>query len=1229
MNNAPSSPRLTMNGTPMTAGSRLSLRLRTLHAVRQLGVLLAACLPGLIALPTQAAQLNLSESPLFTQNAVQQNIFFMLDDSGSMDWETVYNPGTQCNSANGTSTLDFTPDTTGTLAGCPSGGATPYTYTIVQVERLRLCVGFNTLSFDPAVTYTPWYGKDNAGVDYKNAWLYSGGTDASPNFTLVRQNAYLSGGAATNLTIAGTVAYRPWTDSNSNGDYEDGECGDKNSSVPNVLFSSLTDAQKKSFTNWYMYYRKREYVMKRAVTEIVKDSRARMGMSTLWRNSLTGTSVGIRIENVDDISVPVNATAATNKATLLNHLSRIDSSNGTPLRNALDNVGRYFEGTAQTALFGALPGHTGTISPNSPILSAATGGSCQQNFLVLTTDGYYNSGYTGTAVGNADGNSSSAYDSGSSGAAARPYGDGQSDTLGDIAMHYYERDLRTDLSNLVPTTTGIDEATHQHMVTYTVAFGLSGNLDPFNATATLCDSDPTNACWGGWPNQTPLAMQDTEAAVDDLWHAAYNGRGKFLSGRNPTLLAAALKNAIKDIEGRTGTASSVAASGSSASTSSRLYVPQFTSGKWQGALIALGFNASNQLIDVADWDVSAGTVKSDTGEVLAGQDWNSGRNILTSDGGVGTGKQFRWLNLSASQQSALNINPATATSDSKGSERLEYLRGDHSKEKSKPSGIYRDRIASYDNGNAAYSNFALGDIVNSAAVYVGPPSSFYPDSIESVSWASFRGTYVNRTPMVYVGANDGMLHGFAACKTSSDPAGCTASDLGREKIAYVPNRLFGRLNRLTDPAYTHSSYVDGTPTVTDVFYGGAWHTVLVGSLRGGGQGIFMLDVTNPSSFSEANASAIARWEFTDTNDTDLGYTYSQPVIVKMNNGKWAAVFSNGYNNSEGGGVGETGQGALFIVDIEDGTLIRKITVPAGSVATPNGLATPRVIDTNSDFKADIAYAGDLQGNLWKFNLRSSIPTDWSAAKLFTATDPGGTAQPITSKPEVTFHPAGQTGFMVFFGTGKYLEGGGTDTASTQVQTFYGIWDSVGAAGGATLVTTGTLITQTQVETTVGGYPARYVTTPVNNITAWGAGAGQNMGWKVNFTLSTGERVVASPQYLSDGRLLFVSNIPNTDPCAFGGDSWIYQLNTANGGPPAFTVFDVDKDGDFDNYDNSGTNVVVGVKTAGIVPQPLVLDTDGGRVIVTPSTMISDPKDSSLSKTDKNPLLGRQSWRQLR
>jgi type IV pilus assembly protein PilY1 len=1243
-------------------------------AIRKATITIVFCQLPLATVPSYAALMDISQTPLFLQNAVQPNIFLMLDDSGSMNWETLYNDGTGQSNSSGTSTLDRTPNS--------------------ETERLQLCYGYNTLAYNPGSTYTPWKGKDSAGVEYKDAWLYGGGTDTSPNWN-IRQDPYNSGSATTNIATTTSdgsnepVAYYAWTDADSDGQYDwsdpdgdgtrdDTECGDVTNTgngSPNtkaVKFGSMATSDQKNYANWYMYYRKREYVLKRAVSELVKNSKARVGLSTLWRNAAAANSLrpGFQIADIDDISVPVDTAAQTAKNNLLDHVSRIESSNGTPLRTALDNVGKYYEGISQTALFGSAPNHTGTVSALSPILNAGSGGVCQQNFTVLMTDGYYNSGYTGTTVGNADGDNSSngIFDSQNTGAAARPYGDDQSNTLGDIAMHYYERDLwpNVTMANKVPYTPGVDPKTegtktpndtasddtdgtlmHQHMVTFTVAFGLSGNLDPFDETATVCDSDPTDPCWTGWPNQTPTAMEDTAAAVDDLWHAAYNGRGQFLSAKSPSTLISQLNAAFAAIDSRTGTASSVSASASGVTTSTRVYSPQFTSGTWSGGLVALEFkkNASKPggleipkvLVDVNDW----GSSPSDAGEILKTLNWSSDREIVTWNGTNGVA--FRWGNLTASQQTLLNTNASTSTNDGLGQDRLEYIRGNHAKEKANGGG-FRDRSGGY----------VLGDIVNSAAVYVRRPSFGYSDGFESAPYSTFRSTYTNRVPMVYVGANDGMLHGFAVCKSASDP-GCSSSDLGREKIAFVPSRIMHKLSALTDPAYQHAYYVDGTPTIGDAFIstpgcsggGKCWRTMLVAGLRGGGQGVFALDITNPSAFNEGSASQIVRWEFTDADDADLGYTYSQPVIAKLHNGAWAAIFGNGYNNSEADGNASTsGHAALFIVNLETGALIRKIDVPVGDTTTPNGLATPAVIDHDGDKIADFAYAGDVRGNLWKFDLtHPSDTSQWKIASvgglankpLFTAmdADSGGNPQPITSRPEIIPHPAGVGGFMILFGTGKYIEGSGIDIGNSQVQTFYGIWDVLGGdtdtgsgTGTNTAVARSKLRSQTLTDATVGSQQVRTISD--NSISKWGNGgsSGEHMGWKVDFNLApSGERVVSASQYLSSGLILFTTIVPATDPCGFGGDSWIWALKTVNGGEPSFTVFDVNQDGYLTSADNTASkNIAVGVKVGtGLSPTPLVLDGSTGQTILTPGTSGGKP-DTTDTIADENK--GRQTWRQI-
>ena len=209
-------------------------------------------------------------------------------------------------------------------------------------------------------------------------------------------------------------------------------------------------------------------------------------------------------------------------------------------------------------------------------------------------------------------------------------------------------------------------------------------------------------------------------------------------------------------------------------------------------------------------------------------------------------------------------------------------------------------------------------------------------------------------------------------------------------FAYVPSPVYADLPKLTDLAYNHRYYVDGSPTVGDVFYNGAWHTLLVAGMRAGAKGIFALDVTDPTRFSEANAASIVRWEF---QDPDLGYVFGQPLLVKTNNGRWSVVVSGGYN------VGNAnGHAFLFVIDAENGTLVAKIDTGAGTAASPNGLSAPAAIDINGDGIADFAYAGDLDGNVWKFDLFSTTPGSWALSNggmpLFAA----GAGHAITGRP---------------------------------------------------------------------------------------------------------------------------------------------------------------------------------------------------------------------------------------
>ncbi|MFQ6023808.1 MAG: hypothetical protein ACE5NW_13900, partial [Acidiferrobacterales bacterium] len=550
----------------------------------RLGVSTVAALLALIPLSGRTGELQLADSPLFLANSVQPNIFFMADDSGSMDWEVLLNAGAiGANSGD----LNLTPAT--------------------NEERSEFCVGYNVLAYDPNVRYTPWIGKDNASpaAPFQDAELME-----ALGFAEIRRNPYCpktdttssdcndaTNNGVVNLTdpAALTIAYFPWNDADSDGDFDAGECGDVTSFTAAVTWAELPthdpdgDAQpgtptvpgaeqQTNYANWFSYYRKREYVVKRAASGLLAGSQRRVGMSSLHNNQ----NIGTPIQDMDDITLPVNPVAQANKDALLRNLSRIRSTGGTPLRVGLENVGQYYEGSAsagwQTALFNGSPNHdiSETVSTLSPIFNADNGGSCQQNFTVLLSDGFWN-GVDDPSVGNTDIEGPGPFD-------GDPYEDNVSNTLADVAMHYYERDLRSDLNNNVPVISSVDNNTAQHMNTYTVAFGLQGTL-PESVTANC----PTTGAFS-WP--TPIA--DDPTTLDDMFHAACNGRGLYLNAAKPGQLTQRLQDAIDRIDDQIGTAASVATTSGTLTANSRVFQARFRSGEWSGDLFSVQLDLANE-----------------------------------------------------------------------------------------------------------------------------------------------------------------------------------------------------------------------------------------------------------------------------------------------------------------------------------------------------------------------------------------------------------------------------------------------------------------------------------------------------------------------------------------------------------------------------------------------------------------------------------------------------------
>ncbi len=1128
---------------------------------RMLAVVTAAALSTLTSQAATAAPGTLSTAPLFVSTLVEPNIFFSIDDSGSMDWEhLVRNDTGGFRASSGLPLVGnffryfYNPEWHNNRQVLPpsAGQNEPW---VDDIWILRTAAG-NKSYYDPSIEYVPWAGSDANGTP-----LYS---NADPTAALFDPEN--PGGDVTNLTVAKDYfdsddcrcilaasvylpTYYTWTDTNGNGQI------DTNDAHTEVVIPAIPvdSYELKNFANWFVYYRKREYAAKGAIGRVI--------------NNTDATRMGLDIFNGGTMVDTVSMTDPANKRDMLKEFYAVESSGGTPLRIAIQRVGRLFE--SDTA--------------NSPILPDTQGGECQQNFTILMTDGYWNGGDP-AGIGDADGDNDTIFDGddGRSGAAnfksndGGNYADDARRTLADTMMHYYEHDLRTDLEDKVPTIAGVDEAKHQHLVGYTISFGLEGTLDSTTADPLAADFE--------WPD----AYNGNNEKVDDLWHAAYNARGKYLSAQNPSELEMSLNESIADIAARTATAAAVAVNSAELTTESVVYVAQFNTDRWQGNLFAKNIDVhTGKLTASAAWGGGAGDQLNQRDLTI------NPRQIITYDGSDGI--PFQWDKLAAFQKDDLRINPTGAADadDTNAQARLAYLKGDRHNE---TTGLFfRPRSS------------LLGDIVNSGPVFVGAPNLPYPDTAPfptaNEKYSDFKhSSAATRKEVIYIGANDGMLHVFAA-------------DDGEELMAYIPSNLFSTdrdqgLHYLTDQNYRHRYYNDLTPTVSDIHanIGGGlkWSTVLVSGQRGGGRGIYALDVTNPALFSEANAKSLVLWEFTHP---DLGFTYSRPQIGLMNDGSWVAIFGNGYNDTG------DGKAKLYIVKIDKGvdgnwaaSDFTVLSTGSGTAADRNGLATPALADLDGNGTIDRAYAGDLNGQMWVFDLNDTSAAGWGVDLLFTTKG----NRPITSQPSLARHPSISTNatnepnVMVFFGTGQYLTE--VDKAAPYYDDYYyGVWDK----GVSNLIST-KLVEQTYDSSFA---PNRVLTKKSVDY------SNNDMGWFLELP-DKGERSV-TPSVVRGKEIFFNTFIPSIDPCTVGGFGFRFAIDLASGGATKSAVVDINNDYKIDTLDEATnsqgeTAAVSAVRQDGFLPEPVFL----GNYVITGDQ--DPPQVEPLPNIPK----GRLSWQEL-
>lgn len=1150
---------------------------------------------------------TLADSPLFLTNPVKPNILFLLDDSGSMDWGLM------------------TPEKSGImLLGCGYYYSQPApdnsffwmvpTEASLQAKGIGAPYGgvwrawnadYNHVYYDPQITYTPWPGENSVGNVYGNVVP-----------TAAPYNPYVPGTGTTNLTATTTyntdycagglgfytvnnflpARYQQWTDSNADGVVDAGDAHTLTEIRPaQPLYAgglNRTDCSAapvctyteeiQNFANWFSYYRKRASVAKAAYGQVIAGgSNTRMGLTTLHNNAAVNTQIN-----------PMNQDPRSGaKGALLDSLYSMFGSGSTPLRKAMDNGGKYLS-CSPNSFFGSCP----AIPPIS-------GGECQQNFSILMTDGFYNGSFS-NIYGNADGDDNTQWDSGPAG----PYGDSDTRTLGDIAMKYYEDDILPGVANnLSPPPGGVDENQAQHVVTYSVAYGVEGSVTAMPPNTT----DPF--AWPS-PNTDP-------GKIDDLRHAAWNGRGDFYSAQNPTQLINGLRGALRSIQGRIGSAASVAFNTGSLSTNSEVYLALFNSERWNGDLLSFALDPNDGSISITpNWSAA---VRLTSRNIAI-----KPRTLLTYDGADGI--PFEWATLTAGQKNDFRTNSSgSLDNEATGMARHAYIRGDRACEFSSSGTCnYNDGTNTFNSKSLRERSSRLGDIVHSGPVFAGAPESNWPDvapfpGAVGETYSEYRDAQASRPGVIYVGGNDGMLHAFAQSN-------------GEEIMAYVPNTLYSTgvsdgMHYLSDPAYTHRYKVDLTPSLADVYArttvagSVSWKTVLVGGLRGGGRGLFAMDITDPTRFSESGTAPAdtVMWEFTNADDVDLGHTFGRPSIVPLegpgNTIRWAAIVGNGYNDL---GSGEAKLFILFIEDGLDGTWTAgsdylEITTKAGTTANRNGLSTPAVLDTDGNGLADRVYAGDLAGNMWVFDLSGSNTSQWNVAyKQGTNPKPLFIApanQQITTTPVIVRNSSMPTGAsnapntLVIFGTGQYLTT--SDITSTDVQSMYGVWD----AGNKELNQTDLVRQDIGLGATTGGVIGRTLTQNAVDYSA-------TYGWYMNLPES-GERLITDPVIRGD-HVFFNTMTPDSNPCNFGGRGWLMVAKWLDGGRPDKVAFDLNRDSVLDSLDRIGGEPAVGLEITGIATSPVnfankrytsTTETTGGSTIdVTEIIEVGGPKTGRLS-----------------
>jgi type IV pilus assembly protein PilY1 len=927
--------------------------------------------------------------------------------------------------------------------------------------------------------------------------------------------------------------------------------------------------ERQNFANWFTYYRVRIAMMKsglgRAFVGI--GSTYRVGFMTIYATPSGSTTDPGYLAINDFVTTP-----GGQKQTWYTKVYSQTPGGSTPLKVALSTASRNI---------------AGKIGPD-PIQY-----SCQQNFILLSTDGYWNAGTANgtkldgsTAVGNQDNNSVNTpppmYDGGLAGSV---------NTLADVAAYYYNTDLRpgsgpcntgvagADVCQDNVPISGLDIAPWQHVTLFTLGLGTNGQLvlpppDPNHPGGYLQGTSADyNAILGGSKNW-PVPVGDTLTTIDDLWHAAVNGHGQYFSAKNPDLLVSGLQTALASVTAHLAAGAAAATSNLEPVAGDNFaFVASYTTEEWTGEIQSRSIDLTSGVISTTSNWSAQGLLDAATSTVTDSRTiftFLSGSKTNFLPASFSAAQKTAWFTPGnapvLSQYSGWNVaQVANGTPDTV----INYLRGQTG---------FQENSAVAVNQLYRVRSHILGDIIDGKPVYVRLPPFNYSDN----NYAAFKtsATVTARPGTVYVGANDGMLHAFD-------------SATGTEDWAYIPSFVLPNLKALAGDNYptAHQYYVDGSPVVGDVWTGSAWRTILVGGLNAGGKGYYALDITDPTT-------PTVLWEYSDAN---LGFSYSNPVIGKLADGTWTVMFSSGYNN-----VGD-GVGRLYVLNAYTGVLKFTVSTGVGSALTPSGLGKIAAWVDNGllDNTIQRVYSGDTLGNLWRFDVNNIIPPagiEATQLAFFQTTGPTYN-QPITTQPElglVSNKP------VIYVGTGRYL--GATDLTDLGQQSLYAIVDNLTATGLGNARTETTCPLVQQSLTVINVNTRSTSTLPVN--------LASKCGWFLDFNPvggnTPGERVSVDPK-LQLGVLAVATNIPEVSVCSVGGTSFLYFFDYTTGQFVSTSVGAV-------AGQRIGNAIAVGINTYQL---------PGGKVVTTVTTSDDQhPVFGNPSNLLAGPVGRRVGWREL-